>query len=221
VVFGDDVGDPDPTTRCEHPEHFGEHRGLVGRQVDHAVGDDDIHRGIGQRNVLDGARAELHIARTGLGGVCPGQGEHLLGHVHAVGEAGVPDPAGGQQHVDAPTRTQIQHPLPPAQLGHRHGVAAAQTRGDRLSGQLPLLTGRVQGGSERGVHRAASAATRGVGLDRRQGAALVGIDHRQDVPPGGTHRGRRGGVARPDLLLHLCISHDNPSFDRRNSMHRE
>jgi len=28
VVLGDDVGDPDPTTRCEDPEHLGEHGGL-------------------------------------------------------------------------------------------------------------------------------------------------------------------------------------------------
>ena len=44
VVVGHDVGDPDPAARAQHAVHLGEHRRLVGRQVDHAVRDHDVDR---------------------------------------------------------------------------------------------------------------------------------------------------------------------------------
>ena len=47
---------------AKHPEHFREHGRLVCGQIDHAVGDHDVDRGIGQRNVLDGALHELDVA---------------------------------------------------------------------------------------------------------------------------------------------------------------
>src|SRR5690606_25474929 len=39
-VVGDDVGHADPPARPQHPEHLGEDRRLVHRQIDDAVGDD-------------------------------------------------------------------------------------------------------------------------------------------------------------------------------------
>jgi hypothetical protein len=50
---------------------------------------------------LDVALEELDVGGAGLGRVAAGQGQHLLGHVEAVGLAGQPDSFGGQQHVDA------------------------------------------------------------------------------------------------------------------------
>ena len=54
-VLGDDVGHPDPPTGAQHAGDLGEHRGLVRGQVDDAVADDHVHRGVRQRDVLDGA----------------------------------------------------------------------------------------------------------------------------------------------------------------------
>jgi hypothetical protein len=57
VVFGDDVGDPDPSAGDQDTENFGEHGRFVDRQVDHTVGDGDVDRGVGQWDVLDVALA--------------------------------------------------------------------------------------------------------------------------------------------------------------------
>jgi hypothetical protein len=43
VVFGNYVGDADAAAGGQDAEHFGEHGGLVGGQVDDAVGDHDVH----------------------------------------------------------------------------------------------------------------------------------------------------------------------------------
>ena len=43
-VLGDDVADPDPAARLEHPCDLGQHGRLVGREVDHAVRDHDVDR---------------------------------------------------------------------------------------------------------------------------------------------------------------------------------
>ena len=64
IVLGDDVGHADPPAGAQHPVCLGEHRRLVGRQVDHAVGDDDVDRRGGQGNVLDLALEELDIGRA-------------------------------------------------------------------------------------------------------------------------------------------------------------
>ena len=124
------------------------HRGLVGGQVDHAVGDHHIHRGVGQRDVLDLPLHELHVRRAGLGRVRPRQGEHLVGHVQAVGEPGRPDPPRGQQHVDPAAGPQVQHPFPVPELGHRERVPAAQRGQHRLLGQPVGLARGVEGGAE-------------------------------------------------------------------------
>ena len=53
VILGDDVADPDTSARPEHAGDLGQHRRLVGREVDHAVRDDDIDRLGGKRDLLD------------------------------------------------------------------------------------------------------------------------------------------------------------------------
>jgi hypothetical protein len=74
---GDDVADPDPAAGAQHTERLGQHAGLVGGQVDHAVGDDHVHGGFGQRDVLDVAGQELGVVYPGLRGVVPGEGDHV------------------------------------------------------------------------------------------------------------------------------------------------
>ena len=59
----DDVGDGEAAARLEHAEGLAQHAVLVGREVDDAVGDDDVHRVVGQRDVLDLALEELDVRR--------------------------------------------------------------------------------------------------------------------------------------------------------------
>jgi hypothetical protein len=54
VVGGDDVGDAEAPARFEDPVGLGEHGGLVGGQVDDAVGNDHI----------DGARRQWDSRRS-------------------------------------------------------------------------------------------------------------------------------------------------------------
>jgi hypothetical protein len=84
VVFGEDVGDAQAVAVPQHAEVLCEDGGPVGGQVDHAVGDDHVERAAGQRDRLDLAAEELHVARAGRAGAGPGQVQHLLGHVQAV-----------------------------------------------------------------------------------------------------------------------------------------
>jgi len=42
MILSDDVADPDASARAQESVHLREHRRLVCRQVDHAVGDDDV-----------------------------------------------------------------------------------------------------------------------------------------------------------------------------------
>src|SRR5699024_414301 len=132
AVFGDDIGNPDTATRREDAEHLGKDGGLVGGEVDDAVVDHHTHRPVRKRYVLDGALEELDVLRPGLDLVLLGQGEHFVGHVHAVGEPGRSDTACGEQHIDAATGAEVVHPLTLVQLSDRRGIATARAGLDRL-----------------------------------------------------------------------------------------
>src|SRR6185312_10275719 len=56
---------------------------------------------------------------------------------------------GGQQHVDAAARTEIEHYFAGAQLGERRGVAASEGREQRLGGQASRLARIVEIGGDR------------------------------------------------------------------------
>jgi len=101
VVFGNDVGYAEAAAGFEDAEGLSEHGGLVGGQVDDAVGDDHVDTAVGQRDGFDLAFEELHIGHPSLGSVAAGQVEHLAGHVQFVRLAVGADPAAGQQNVDA------------------------------------------------------------------------------------------------------------------------
>jgi hypothetical protein len=83
---------PDPAARSQDAEHLGQHGGLVSGQVDHAVGDHHVHRAVWQGYVFDVALEEPNVRRSGLGGIGPGQFQHVVGHVHAPGEPSRADP---------------------------------------------------------------------------------------------------------------------------------
>src|SRR5258706_16022691 len=61
VAAADDVRHGEPPARLQHAEGFGEDARLVGGKVDHTVGDDDVDRVVGQRDVLDLATQELDV----------------------------------------------------------------------------------------------------------------------------------------------------------------
>jgi hypothetical protein len=73
LVLGHHIGDPDPAARLEHAEGLSEHGRLVGREVDHTVGDHDVHGPSWERDGLDLALEELDVAGAGFAGVAAGR----------------------------------------------------------------------------------------------------------------------------------------------------
>src|SRR5436190_15783408 len=144
LAADDDVGDGEPTPRPQHAERLGKDAVLVRREIDDTVGDDDVDGPGRQRDVLDLASQELDVLDARLPLVVPRQREHLVGHVQPVRLARRPDPLGGQEDVDAPTRAEVQHRLPWPEVGERRRVAAAERRDDRLRGKPRRLAGCVE-----------------------------------------------------------------------------
>ena len=81
ALVGDHVGDGEAAAGAQHARGLGEHDALVGGEVDHAVGDDDVDGGVGQRDLLEVALEELDVLDAGRGGVGAREREHLVGHV--------------------------------------------------------------------------------------------------------------------------------------------
>ena len=148
MVLGDHVGNADPPAGYQDTEHLGEHGGLVGGQVDDAVGDHHVDGRVRQRDGLDLALEELHIGCPGFAGVSARQLEHLVGHVDAVHEPGRTDPPRRQQYVDAPARSQVKDSFALVQVGDRQRVSAAEAGQDRFPWQFVGLALAVQGRAE-------------------------------------------------------------------------
>src|SRR5690625_542771 len=211
AVFGDDIGDPDTATRREDAEHLGKDGGLVGGEVDDAVGDHHTHRPVRKRYVLDGALEELDVLRPGLDLVLLGQGEHFVGHVHAVGEPGRSDTACGEQHIDAATGAEVEHPLTLVQLSDRRGIATARAGLDRLQwesgGGRFVVETRAEAPLGRSAARVVGRLIRslcsgGAGTARRDRRLF---DQEVSVAGAGGDRGRGLGVAGADLFAQLGV----------------
>src|SRR5690606_14103126 len=103
-------------------------------QVDHAVGDDRIGAGRGQRQCIDVAVGERDVLEPG-GDPQPFRlGELAGGHVDARDAPGRADGDRGDEHVHARARPEIDHDLPLAQVGEVEGVTDAGERVDRAGG---------------------------------------------------------------------------------------
>src|SRR5574337_1669639 len=126
MIFGDDVGDPDPPAGSQDPTHLGQYGRLVDRQVDHAVGDHHVDAVVHEGDVLDGALAKLDVGDIGPGLVGFGSREHLVGHANAVDESVRSYPAGRKQHVDPPSGAQIEYAVALVQVGDGGRVSATQ-----------------------------------------------------------------------------------------------
>ena len=77
------VGKVELASRLQHPEDLAEDARLVGREVDHAVRDDQVDRGVADRQVLDLAQPELDVLVFALRLVRPGPLDHGRRHVDA------------------------------------------------------------------------------------------------------------------------------------------
>src|SRR4051812_31986993 len=163
VRVGDNVADREAPTGTQHPSGLAEDRRLVGRKVDHAVGDDHVDRVVGKGYGLDGAPQELDILDPGLALMPLGELEHLVGHVEPVCLPARAPPTGREQDVDAPAGTEIENGLALVELCHRGGIAATE-RGElgRIGQRLTILDAvnrRAEAGVAAGIRdiRAASA----------------------------------------------------------------
>ena len=108
---------------------------------------------------------------AGLGGVAAGQVEHLGGEVDPVRLAGWADPAGRQQHVDAATRSQVQHHLPGMEVGDGDRVAAPGAGQGCRVGQSGEVV--VQAGAELIGLRAAARRGPVAGGEGRPGVVVA------------------------------------------------
>ena len=186
-VLGDDVRDPDPSVRLQHPGELGEDCRLVHREVDDAVRDDHVHRLGRERDVLHKSAEEDRVANAGLLGVSPGEGQHLFGHVEAVGDPRGPHATGRDNDVDAAARAEVEDDVALLQLGHRRRVPAAEACERSCVRQLVPFLRRVERCSERSFLALAGDVAAAASFARAPAAA-----------PSGGERGF--GVAAPHLF---------------------
>ena len=183
ALVGDDVADGEATARPQDSGRLAEDAGLVGAQIDDAVGDDHVDRVVGKRDVLDRALDEFDVLDPGLALVLPRQLEHLVGHVEAIGHSPGPDPASRQQHVDPAAGPQIQDGLTLMQRCDRGRVPAAEARQLGCLGQGVAVVGVIEA--------------------RAEELLLFMRDHRGVAATGGRPRRSRlgrGGIATLDSL---------------------
>ncbi len=121
-----DVAHGEAPPRLQHPERFGEDLRLVGGKVDDTVGDDHVHRVVGEGDRLDVPLEELDVGGAGLERIGTREGEHLVRHVEAVCLAGGPHAVRGEQHVDPATGAEVEHHFTLVQFGERGRIAAPE-----------------------------------------------------------------------------------------------
>ncbi len=109
---GHHVRDGQTAPVFEHAKGLAKHLGFFRREVNHTVGDDHIHAGIGYRQVLDLPEPKLYLRVAALGGVRPGFPEHFMRHVHANDPSGLPHGTGRKKTIKAGPTAEIQDGLP-------------------------------------------------------------------------------------------------------------
>ena len=139
----DDVGRPQPPARLQHAMSLAQDGVLVGREVDDAVGDDDVERRVGEGHVLHLAEAEAHVLGADAAGVATGKLDHVGAHVEADDAALRAHLLRREEAVEAAAAAQVEHRLALVQAGDGRRVAAAERREDVLR-QVAQLFGGVQ-----------------------------------------------------------------------------
>src|SRR5882672_2508823 len=122
----DHVGNGEAAAGLEDAEGFAEHAVLVAGKVDDAVGDDDVHGVVRQRNVFDGAFQEFDVFDAGFYLVFAGEGEHFVGHVQTVGFAGGADAFCREDDVNAAAGAEIENDFAGLKLCEGCRITAAE-----------------------------------------------------------------------------------------------
>src|SRR5579875_2029250 len=86
----------------EHTKSFLNDPVLIGRQINHAIGNHYIDRVVGQGDTLYFAFEEFNIFNTSLALIFTRQSEHFIGHVEAIGFPRGTDAFRRQENVNSP-----------------------------------------------------------------------------------------------------------------------
>ena len=125
---------------AKHARRLGEHPALVGREIDHAVGDHGVERAVLEGQLLDPRAMEAHVL---VAAQALGLGELLGRDIHADDRAARPDLRRGREHVHAGAAAEIKHPLAREQARETEVVAHARERVHGLGGQPAEQLGGV------------------------------------------------------------------------------
>ena len=114
IVLESDIADGETAAGLEDARDFAKDGGLVGREIENAVGDDAVDGGIGQRNFVDGGEMEVDIGVAAGGRVGAGAIDHGGRHIDADGATGGADHVGRRgRHRD---RRRSRDRPPPRQV---------------------------------------------------------------------------------------------------------
>ena len=138
--LGHDVGEREPSARPKHARRLGEHPALVGREIDHAVGDHGVERAVLEGQLLDPRAMEAHVL---VAAQALGLGKLLGRDIHADDRAPRPDLRRGREHVHARAAAEIEHALAREQARETEVVAHARERVHGFGGQPAEQLGGV------------------------------------------------------------------------------
>ena len=129
-----------PAARLQNARRLPEHRVLVRREINHAVGYNHIHRPVLNRRAFHLCQVKLHIVHAQIGGVGARQVYHIRRHIDADDPAALAHRFGGDKAVYPPAAAEIHHRLARVEIADSRGIAAARRRRQRLARQpLDLL----------------------------------------------------------------------------------
>jgi hypothetical protein len=171
-----------PAAGLEHAKRLAEHASLVAGEIDHAVRDDDVHRRVRQRDVLDLALQERRRSSSPLWRLfssATASMSSVISRPYAlpVGRPGAPTAA---RRCRRPTRDRARFPR--LQLGEGRRVPAAERRLHRQLGHLPRLRPVVKVRADRIAttrrrRRRGPARTLPAGLGAPRGFAVFLSNH--------------------------------------------
>jgi len=140
----DDIGDREASAGFEDAEGFAEHPGFIGREIDNAVGDDDVDGAVSDGEIFDLTEAKLDIGRSDVDGIGYGFGEHGNGHIDAENAAGGTDGAGSEKAIETGAAAEIENRFAGLKSGDGLGVAATETEIGALGQRSNFFVGIAQ-----------------------------------------------------------------------------
>ena len=170
-----DIGDGEAAAGLEDADDLLKDGGLVGGEIDDAVGDDAIDGGGGEGNFIDGGKEELDVFDVGLASVFVGAVDHGLGHVDADGATGGSDFLRGEKNIKATAGAQVHDGFAGLEVGGGGGVSAGEAH-VCLGGDGGELFGGVAEGFGDGVDAGVIGGESGLG-----DLAVLGFDGGGDV----------------------------------------